>query len=386
MLILPQTTAAAGKPDKIHVAAIGDFSGPYAPVVGSHKPGAEDAWKYFNEDMGGIMGVKVVPLMRDTGGKVALGLTMYNELINMKPRPIFVDTSLTPLGEALRPRLVEDGIVGIHAGALVSVYPLGNSYAYYPMYDEWMGTALDWIKKSWTGKGNPRVGILTWDTGYGRAVLTEKGLGYFKKAGVDMAGKPLVYGIRDVEVTTQLMALRAQKADYIYSNTTAGGVLAVAKGCREMGWKVPILASGLDFGTVKLAPQVLEGHYQPRPFVGWQDNDNPGLQFIMKQFNKNNRTEKDKSAFYFIGWVNAAIQHRVMNEVVHKHGWDGLNAENLKAAMNNIKDFEVLEGVTTITYSAKRPVPKHIRMYQVRNGTHVPVSDWQEAPDMMPDN
>ena len=30
---------AGGKPDKIHVAAIGDFSGPYAPVVGSHKPG-----------------------------------------------------------------------------------------------------------------------------------------------------------------------------------------------------------------------------------------------------------------------------------------------------------------------------------------------------------
>ena len=33
MLILPQTTVAAGKPDKIHVAAIGDFSGPYAPVA-----------------------------------------------------------------------------------------------------------------------------------------------------------------------------------------------------------------------------------------------------------------------------------------------------------------------------------------------------------------
>ena len=43
-------------------------------------------------------------------------------------------------------------------------------------------------------------------------------LDYCIKAGVDMAGKPLVFGIRDVEVTTQLMQLRAEKADYIYEN------------------------------------------------------------------------------------------------------------------------------------------------------------------------
>ena len=138
------------------------------------------------------------------------------------------------MGEALRPRLVEDGIVGIHAGALVSVYPLGNSYAYYPMYDEWMAVALDWVKKNHKGKGNPRVGILTWDTGFGRAIMTEHGLGYFKKAGVDMAGKPQLYGIRDVDVTTQLMQLRMAKADYIYTNTTAGGCLAIRKGCMSV--------------------------------------------------------------------------------------------------------------------------------------------------------
>ncbi len=386
MLMLPHTAAAAGKPDKIHVAAIGDFSGPYAPVVGSHKPGAEDAWKYFNEEMGGIMGVKVVPLLRDTGGKVALGLTMYNDLINMKPKPLFIDTSLTPLGEALRPRLVEDGIVGIHAGALVSIYPLGNSYAYYPMYDEWMAVALDWVKKNWKGKGNPRVGILTWDTGFGRAILTEKGLAYFKKAGVDMAGKPLVFGIRDVEVTTQLMQLRAEKADFIYTNTTAGGPLAIRKGCREMGWDVPLIASGLDFGTLKLNPPVFEGQYIPRPWISWHEEDNPAIQFLMKHMQKNNRTEKDKSAFYFVGWMNAAAQHRAMLQVVQKHGWEGMNAKNLKAALNTIKDWKPLEGMTSVTYTAKRPVPRGMRMYQVKGGKILPITDWQLTPNFLPEN
>lgn len=385
VLILPPIAMAAGKPDKIHVAAIGDFSGPYAPVVGSHSPGAKDAWKYFNEEKGGIKGVQVVPLLRDTGGKVALGLTMYNELINMNPKPLFVDTSLTPLGEALRPRLVEDGIVGIHAGALVSVYPLGNSYAYYPMYDEWMAVALDWVKKTWKGKGNPRVGVLTWDTGYGRAILTENGLAYFKKAGVDMAGKVQVFGIRDVEVTTQLMQLRAAKADYIYTNTTAGGPLAIRKGCMEMGWDVPLIAGGLDYGTLKLNPAAFEGQLVPRPWVSWQEEDNPAVQFLLEQMKKNNRTEREKSAFYMVGWTCAAAQYMAMNQVVEKYGWDGLNAKNLKEALNTIKDWKPFGGMANITYTAKRPVPRGVRMFQVKGGKILPIADWQVAPNFLPE-
>ena len=385
VLILPTTTMAAGKPDKIHVAAIGDFSGPYAPVVGSHSPGAKDAWKYFNEEKGGVKGVEVVPLLRDTGGKVALGLTMYNELINMKPKPLFIDTSLTPLGEALRPRLVEDGIVGIHAGALVSVYPLGNSYAYYPMYDEWMAVALDWVKKTWKGKGNPRVGILTWDTGYGRAILTDHGLAYFKKAGVDMAGKVQVFGIRDVDVTTQLMQLRAAKADYIYTNTTAGGPLAIRKGCMEMGWDVPLIAGGLDYGTLKLNPPAFEGQLIPRPWVSWHEGDNPSVKFMLEQMKKNNRTEREKSAFYFVGWMCAAAQYRAMNQVVEKYGWEGLNAKNLKAELNTIENWQPFGGMTTVTYTAKRPVPRGVRMFQVKGGKILPIDEWQVAPNFLPE-
>ena len=385
MLMIAPPVAAAGKPDKIHVAAIGDFSGPYAPVVGSHRPGMEDAWHYLNNEKGGIQGVKVVPLPRDTGGKVALGLSMYNELINMNPKPIFVDTSLTPLGEALRPRLVEDKILGIHAGALVSVYPLGNSYTYYPMYDEWMAMGLDWVKATWKGKGNPRVGILTWDTAYGRAIMTEDGLAYFKKAGVDMAGKPLVFGIRDVEVTTQLMALRAAKADFIYNNSTAGGPLAIRKGCLEMGWDVPLISGGLDYGTLKLNPAAFEGQYATRPWASWHETDNPGIQFIMEQFNKNKRTEKDKSAFYFVGWMCATIQHRAMNEVVKKYGWDGLTVENLKAAMNGIKDWKIFDGLATVTYSAKRPIVKSCAVYQVKGGKLLPVTGFKDVPDLVPE-
>jgi branched-chain amino acid transport system substrate-binding protein len=383
LLFLPQGFAA-GKPEKLYIGQLADLSGPYAPTVGSFKAGAEDAWNYINKEMGGIQGVPVEPLARDNGGKVAVALAQYNELINMKPRPIFIDTAFTPVAEALRPRYVEDDMIGIHAGALVSVYPLANSYAYYPMYDEWYAFAAKWFKENWKEKRNPRLGIVTWDTAYGRAMLTDKFFAYLKEVGVDLAGEPQLFGIRDVDVTTQLMKLRDWKSDVVFSCIVAGGPLAVKKGMKEMGWDVPYVANGVDEGTVKLDPVVLDGVYAQRAMLSWDDADQPAMKFILEQFKKNGRTDKDRSAFYLIAWTTAAIEHKVMNEVVQKYGWDGLTTKNLKAAMNEIKDFMPWGGLTKITYTAKRPVPSHMRMYQAKQGKILPVSDWGEVPNFLP--
>ncbi|MBW1788847.1 MAG: ABC transporter substrate-binding protein, partial [Deltaproteobacteria bacterium] len=355
---------AAGKPDKLYIGVLADMSGPYAPIVGSIRPGYIDACKYINEEMGGIKGVPVEPLLRDNGGKVAVSLAQYNELINRKPRPIFIDTAFSPVAQALRPRYVEDDMIGIHGGNLVAVYPLANSYAYFPMWDELSGFAAKWFKNNWKEKRNPRVGVITWDTAYGRAMLTEKFFDYCKEIGVDLAGKPQLFGIRDVDVTTQLMKLRSWKPDIVLSCITAGGVLAVKKGMKEMGWDVPYLSNGFDQGTLNLDPVTLDGIYTPLPYLSWSETDHPAMKFILEQFKKNNRTKKDKGAFYLFAWINMGIEHKVMTEVVEKHGWDGLTTKNLKAAMNRITNFLPWGGLTKITYTAKRPVPLHLRMYR----------------------
>ena len=381
-LVIPHAVAA-GKPDKLYMAVLADMSGPYAPVVGSFRPGYIDAWNHINET-GGIKGVPMEALIRDNGGKVAVGLAQYNEVINMKPKPLFVDTAFTPLAESLRPRLVEDKVLGIHAGALVSVYPLANSYAYYPMYDEWFGFAAKYFKSTWKENRKLRVGILTWDTAFGRAMLTENFFAYLKEIGVELAGEPQVFGIKDVDVTTQLMKLRSWNTDVLFSCITAGGVLAVKKGLQEMGWDVPYCANGLDEGTLALDPVTLDGIYVQRAAISWDEIDHPAMKFLLEQFKKNNRTDKDKSAFYIIAWINAAVEKKVITEVVEKYGWEGLTTENLKAAMDRVTDFLPWGGLMKLTYTAKRPVPSHLRMYKSQKGKLLPVSDWEGVPDFLP--
>jgi len=377
--------APAEKPEVLNVAVIGDFSGPYAPVVGATRPGAEDAWEHINNVLGGIKGVKVNPIIGDMSGKVDIGLAKYNEVINVKPKPVFVDIYITPLAEALKPRFVENGIVSFAPGAVVSLYPPENCYAYYPLYPEMLGACIKWMKTNWKENRNPRLGILTWDTSYGRAILTDEFFAYLKKIGVDLAGKPQLFGIRDVDTTTQLMALRTEKADWIATNTGAGGTLAMKKGLKEMNWEVQLLNTfGEDWGTIRIDPSAFQGDIIGMPMKSYDEVDDPAIKTLMKYFNKNNRTLKEKTSFYMIAWYVALLEHKVMTEVVEKHGWEGLTVDNLKKTINNTNNFLPLDGITKLTYSDKRRTPRVSRAYRVEGEKMVPLTEFQELEDMRP--
>jgi len=381
--LMPMNVQAA-KPEVINIAVIGDFSGPYAPVVGSTRPGTEDAWEHINQTMGGVHGVKVNPMIMDMSGKIDVGLSKYNEAVNTKPKPVFVDIYITPLSEALRTRFVEDGVVGFHAGAVVSLYPQANSYGMYGLYPEFLGLLFKWVKDNWKEKRNPRIGIITWDTSYGRAILIPEFFDYAKKIGVDIAGEPQLYGIREVEVTTQLMKLRAANPDFLATNTTAGGPFVIQKNLKEMGWNIKLLNMGTEEGVVRLGPGLFEGDIVSRGQKTFDDLDDPSVQKALEYFNKNKRTDKDKSYFYFMGWQNALLEHKIMTEIVAKDGWEGLNAGNIVKALNGVKDFEPLGGIAKISYTEKRRTPPWGLIYKIEGGKFVKLADWLELPDMRP--
>ncbi|MDQ7783299.1 MAG: ABC transporter substrate-binding protein [Desulfomonilaceae bacterium] len=379
-----QASCFAEKPESISIGVMGDFSGPYAPVVGPTRPGTLDAWQYLNKEAGGIQGIKLEPILKDMGGKVDVGQSQYNELVSMKPKPIFIDMYITPLAAALRNRFVEDNVVSLVPGAGESLYPVGNSYAYYALYPEQIGVVLKWIKDNWKKKENPKFGIITWDTGYGRAIVTEEFYNWAEKIGVDIVDTQL-FGIRDVDLTPQLMKLRAKNPDYLITNSTASGPLAIKKGLKEMGWDIKLInTSGGDWGTAALDPSLFEGDLVALHVKSFDEVDDPSIKTVMTYFTANNRTEKDKSLFYLVGWQVALLEHKILNQVVKDHGWKGLNAENVMKELNNLKDFAPLEGITKMSYSEKRRSPTVARVYKITKGKFLPVTDFVETPDLRP--
>ncbi len=380
----PRNAVSAGKPDTINVALIADFSGPYAPVVGPMRPGTEDAWEYINTKLGGVHGVKVTPIIRDMGGKIEIGQSMYNEAITLKPKPLFLTPGTAPLAAALRQRFVEDGIVGFVPSTSDTLYPMGNSYGLYALYPEQTAIALKWIKNNWKEKRNPRIGIITWDTAYGKAILNDEFYAYLKKIGVDLVGTEL-FGIREVDLTAQLLRLKGKNPDFLVACNAASGPMAIKKGCREMGWKIPLVNSlGEDWGTVRLAPEMFEGDIVTLPVKSFDETDDPSIKTIMGFFNKYKRTTNDKSVFYMIAWQQAIVEQKIMTQVVDKHGWDGLTTKNIKAELEALKGFDVLGGLAKISYTKDRRTPTQARVYRVSKGKLLPVTPFMEVPDLRP--
>ena len=120
------------------------------------------------------------------------------------------------------------------------------------------------------------------------------------------------------------------------------------------------------------------------PLVTFDETDNPVIKKIMKYFKQNKRTEKDKSMFYLIGWQNALLEHKIMTEVVDKHGWGGLNTKNIMKALNNVKDYLPLGGINRVTYTAKRRTPPAAKVCIVKGGKLLPLTGFLDVVDMRP--
>ena len=381
------SSASGAKPDSFTIALLGDLTGPYAPVVGPMAPGSEDAIKYVNEELGGIDGVKLKLVVRDNTGKAALGLQQYAELIEMKPKPLFFGVPHTPTAEALREKIVADDVLGFFPGSVPDLYPQGNSYSFYALYPEQAAVFVRWVKENFKEKRNPRVAIITWDQAYGRAILTQEFFDYCKKIGVDIVAKEL-FGVRDVDLTTQMVRIRAKKPDWLLTNNVGSGPLAIMKAVKELGMNVK-LGNGVGggWGTVRLNPQLFEGCVSVMHNISYDNTSHPGIKKILEYMKKNNRSIKEKTNFYIIGWQYVLMVRKVIKDAVAKVGWDKLDTAAIKHEMNHLTNFEPLDGVVKVTYTDKVRSSPWLTIFKIQGGKLInlnPGGGFVKAPDLRP--
>lgn len=380
-LLFSPNLVLAEKPPVIHLGLIADFSGPYAPSTGATKTGALDALVYVNKELNGVKGVKIKALVRDSSNNKAKGLAFFNELINAKPKPLFFYMSESPLAQSLRSRFVEEGIIAMEPGSVSNIYPAGNVFGDHPLYPEMLAFGLKWLKDTWKKQRNPRVGIITWDTSFGRAMLTDEFFAYVKKIGVDIVDTQL-YGVRDVDIAVQMVKLRNKKCDWLLTNTIAGGTLIIKKAAKEMGWDINLINVWTEWGTVRLGPHLFEGDIAVLNTKSFDEENDPSIKTLMKHFTKNNRTIKERTIFYALGWCETLLAQHVIETTVTRYGWEGLNVDNMKKVMFSLKDFRPLGGLITYGFTEKRRTPTKARIYRISGGKLLPETDFLEVADL----
>ncbi len=392
-------TPAAAKPAKVVFHHFGDLSGPYAAITAPIVAGVNDYAAYLNAEKGGIDGVKIEQMFRDTGGKLDAALAAYSAFKESKPYPIIIMLYGSAEAEALRDRLVEDKISCFtNSPSPTCVYPPGYEFSSIPSYTDSMGGFIDWVTSDWSKKTNKpvKLAILTWDTTFGKAIMVNEVRNYAKSKGVEIVYEG-VYGMKDLDVSTQMTTIKSKGANWVYNNTLAHGpkvVLGAAEALKMLNHNIydatdgtVHVASGpwgMDESVVMLAGADLsKGMVGPRSFASWSETDNPGVKLVTSLADKNNRQAKERVLGYLGVIAGVSMCFDAIAKAAGAVGWDKLDGYAVQQQLLKMNNYDAL-GITKYTYTATKPEPSSTRIYQSDGGKLLPISDWVTCPDLKP--
>jgi branched-chain amino acid transport system substrate-binding protein len=389
----------ADKPEKFTIYQSHDLSGPMGPLMVAAIPGSHDFCNWFNKTKGGIKGVPVESVLRDNAGKVGDGVSAYEEFRLVKPKPAIVLITPTFVAQSIMDRAYEDGIVEFFCGGSNSaLFPVKMNIGFAPSYAGACAGSLAWARENWKGP-TMKVGLLTWDNGYGKGIFDDQLRKWVKnQKGIELVGEE-VFKPRDVDVTTQVIRLKNKGANWIVDNTLGSGPILVSKAIKNLGLLSQDIndttpgkihrATG-DWGMSKDVVRLgggpgglTEGIIGPRHVASFSEKDNPGIKLIMESLKNNNRGENIMTLYYVHIWAKLNVTCHAVEKVVEKYGWEGLTGKRVWDELSNLKHFDSL-GLADVTYSPDYPILGRCKMYGVKNGEILPVSDYMDLPDMTP--
>jgi len=389
----PALRTKANPGETITLYHLGDVTGPLAAITTPLVSGFDDGVKYLNKT-GGIRGAQVLLEMSDTASQVDRAILGYNRFREKKPLVLQMYGSGET--EALKARLAEDKIPVLTAGvSSKGSYPPGYVFAVVPIYTDQFGLFIDWLVLNWDkvkpakgqGLDSPKIALVTWDSAFGRDVLTAETRAYAERKGVKIVGQEL-FTPGAPDVTTQILAAKKAGANVIYTNTLAHGPAQILKDTVSLGVREEFLIAGcnwtLDLSMLGLAREAAEGFYGVFPNHWWDDADHPGVKIIQAEFAANNRKPAERAVGYLLAFSFVEAMKQYIEKTIDRVGFEGLTGAAVYETIVATGELKAMQGVTALDYNKDRRAPSKARIVQVQKGKFVYLTDWMTAPDLKP--
>ena len=317
--------------------------------------GIQDTIYWINKYKGGVQGRQMRVEWADHTNDLAVGATIY-ERWRTRKNFMFMGVCGSQENEAFHDRYAEDEVVVSSCGASeTGIYPAGYAFATIPMYSDQLANFVDYIASTWDWKGKgraPRLAFMTYDSPFGRACLQPVGLEYAKKKRIDIVDTQFIPVIV-TNATTPLTRAKKNGADYVYGQLLWQTLIGLAKANHKLGF-------GLKFGTNNfgvdeplplLGGKAAEGILGTTPYKLWSEKNDPYIQLATKIATEQKRRRKDLLNAYFLGVANVLTVYDLLNQLVPKVGWDGINGRVLRRQLETWgKDYD-LHGLVKFDYT-----------------------------------
>ncbi|WP_169295175.1 ABC transporter substrate-binding protein [Advenella sp. EE-W14] len=338
--------------------------------IGIHA-GIQDYVKIIN-DSGGIEGYKLRYVPEDSGYKVDVSVAAFKKITSQNKVDFYYGDS-TGFSKTINPELNRMDSILMSGASFATELNDPEKYPYQflagPDYTEMFSILLRYIAQE---KPGAKVAFVYSDTEFGRDPIEAS-----RKVAEDLGLKvalELMTPPGSVDVSTETAKMRRAKPDYtIFHGYILAPIPEFIEQARKMGLDTKFMGTfwTMDNSTVMQMGEVGDGFMGVMPYRYYYDESAPAP---MLEKIREMRPEY-QNVPYIQGFLSAMLYTESARRVLAEG--KELTAENMKAALNTIKDFDTggLIGVPITISGNSIPVG---RIYQAdaSKGQMVPVSDW----------
>lgn len=333
--------------------------------------GISDYVKIVNET-GGIKGRKLRYVFEDTGYKPDVSVAAFKKLTGANKINLYYGDS-TAFQRTINPELMRLGSIMMAGTSFATEindtknYP--SQFIAGPDYTEQVGILLRHIAKT---KPKARVALVYSDTEFGRDPL-EEFRAMSKKLGLAVATE-IMTTPGGVDVSTEVIKLRRSDPDYtIFHGYVLAPITEFVTQMKKSGSKCQFMGTfwSMDSATVMKMGEAGDGFMGVMPYRYYYDTSAkaPMLDKIRKL-----RPEY-QSIQYMQGFLTAMLFTEAAKRTLEAN--KPLDARNLKAALNSIKNFDT-GGIIGVPINIKGNSIPLGRIYKADMTLKkmVPVTDW----------
>lgn len=370
---------------------IGDdenFTGSYAATCYAQAKAAADFWKYHNHQIT-VDGkaYKIKHLLVDNKSDVSVSVSNFNRF--MAEKAIIVRTDWTPGGLSLKP-LGEKNRIPIMSGGYSkdALYPPTKYiYSYQPSYPGALCAGVKWYKENiWKASGKMKVGLLLWDTSFGRSSDLPSVYDYLKQD-LEVELLPVQFFPPTAkDLTPQLARFKEQGVNLIFFQALTAQYAMLVKDAKRLGMtpQVGLLATFwcVSDKFLELAKDAGEGSYGLWHWFIEPSEDNPNYPEIQKLRNAMEKYQGTRffDVNYFNGWVPHHIIKHTLELALKKYKYP-ITGEQVAETLATMPAWNWGISRSFSGYGGGDRLGWHeVRAYQVKNGKITLASDWLPEP------
>jgi len=357
--------AAAHAQTTINVAALADFAGPYANVMGEMQGGRQAVIDWWNKEVGEPLKVRIVMKTYDTRYDVAQTASLWPG-IKAELKPVAVLGLGGPDAAALQQRLPEDKVPMLFGTAAYGFGWKPGQWALNlrPTYSHEAAGFLEWFRTTrLEGKRAVKVAIITSEATPAYADMA-KGLQAYAKANPDKATfvEAIWTEVQPADLTLQVRRLANAGTDVIVIQTNTAQAVATKRALQALGKNIPIMLS-LHNGVLASSkamgnPNGFAGDFEVGAIADASEDDTAARSFY-RMLQEKHGLKAGWNAMTTMGLAQGLATVRTVEAVVKAKGAAAVTGEAVHATLLS-KQFggaELMGLLPGMDFAPENPFP-----------------------------